>query len=376
MKLVFTILGTYNSGGMERVLANKVNYLARLGHNITIVTTDQQNRVPFFEMDSSINHIDLAINYTIDIGKNLFKRGVSYFKNHTLHKKRLNDVLFELRPDITISMFDNDASFITNIKDGSKKILEIHFSRFKLLQYARGGVWKIIDSLRSRSNLNTVQKFDRFVVLTEEDKTYWRELPNIVVIPNANSFESDIQSTLDSKQVLAIGRLDYQKGFDELIKIWAKIAEYFPDWKLNIYGHGPLKNDFQSLIDSLNVQDSVQINQPTKDIKEVFLNHSIVVMTSRYEGLPMVLLESQVMGLPMISYACKCGPRDIIQDGENGFLINEKDQVQFASKLTYLMEQNSLRKQMGLEAFENSKNFSEDIIMRRWLDLFNDVLSK
>nr|WP_262903828.1 glycosyltransferase family 4 protein [Sphingobacterium bovistauri] len=361
---------------MERVLANKANYLARLGYEVIIITTDQKNRKPYFDMDESIQHIDLGINYTDDISKNIFSRTVSYLRKRYLHKARIGAVLNQFRPSITISMFDNDVAFITDIKDGSKKIVEIHFSRFKRLQYNRSGIWKVINSYRSKMDSNIVKKFDRFVVLTEEDKGYWGKLSNIQVIPNANSFESNEQSILENKQVMAVGRFDYQKGFDELIEIWAKVAETFPEWKLNIYGQGPLRDQYQALINLLGLSDKVFLNQPQKDIKLIYLEHSVLAMTSRYEGLPMVLLEGQVCGLPMVSYACKCGPSDIIRDGVNGYLVEEEDKNAFAQKLIAVMQDKSLRQSMGRSSYNNSKNFEVEKIMQKWITLFDEIIKE
>lgn len=372
-RIVYTILGTFNSGGMERVLANKVNYLAKMGYEIVIVTTDQKSRSSYFQINSTVRQIDLAINYTDDIKKGIFRRLVSFLKKNKLHRKRLKEVLYEVRPDITISMFDNDASFITRIKDGSKKILEIHFSRFKRLQYGRTGIWKLIDKVQSKRDLSIVKKFDLFVVLTKEDQKYWGNLENIRIIPNANSYISQKVSDLKQKQVLAIGRLDYQKGFDNLIKIWYKIYDKYPDWKLNIYGNGPLKENLNELITSLSISHSVKICTPTKNIEDVYLKHSILAMTSRYEGLPMVLLEGQVFGLPLISYACKCGPSDIIENGYNGFLIPERDMEQFSSQLEKLMQSQVLRTKMGENSHANAKNYTEKRIMDQWIMLFNEL---
>lgn len=376
MKVVYTILGTFNSGGMERVLTNKANYLVTRGFEVVIVTTDQKGRKPFFDIDSSIKLIDLGINYTNELGKGLIQRGITYYKKQKLHKQKLKDLIFKIKPDITISMFDYDASFITEIQDGSKKFLEIHFSRFKRLQYGRRGIWRLIDYYRNSSDLKIVKKFDRFVVLTYEDKDYWGNLSNIEVIPNANSFETDRRSLLDNKLVLAIGRFDYQKGFDDLIHIWSKVNTQFPGWKLNIYGHGPLESEFQTLVNSMNLNNSVSLNPPVKDVEKIYSSHSIFAMTSRYEGLPMVLLEAQVCGLPMVSFACKCGPRDIIKNGINGFLIEEGNKDQFALALTNLMNNKLLRLKMGQSAIENSKEFSEDKIMGKWVELFYSVLKK
>lgn len=371
MKIVYNILGTYNSGGMERVLANKANYLAELGYDIIIITTDQQGRPPYFQLDSRIKNINLGINYTDNNNKGLLQKLLSYPQKQKKHKKKLQNILLELKADIVISMFDNDASFMYKIKDGSKKILEIHFSRFKRLQYGRKGVWKIINRLRSNADLKVAQQYDRFVVLTHEDKSYWENLTNIEVIPNANSFVSSKQADLESKRVIAVGRYDYQKGFDELINIWKGVYEKHPDWSLDIFGHGPLKDELQSLIDQLGLTKTIHLCAPVKNIEQEYLNSSILVMTSRYEGLPMTLLEAQVCGLPLVAYACKCGPRDIIKDGINGYLIEENNQEEMVEKLINLVNDAELRKQMGNTSYEFSKNYTNNKIMQQWIALFN-----
>ncbi|MHA7608267.1 glycosyltransferase family 4 protein [Elizabethkingia meningoseptica] len=376
MKIVYNILGTFNSGGMERVLANKVNYLAHLGYDITIVTTDQKNREPYFKMDSRIKHIDLGVNYRNDINQNILEKIFLYFIKQGKHKRKLKKVLTDLKADVVISMFDNDASIIHKIKDGSKKILEIHFSRFKRVQYGRKGIWKIIDKIRSNNDLKIAQQYDRFVVLTEEDKGYWGKLPNIEVIPNANSFVPSGNSTLDYKRAIAIGRYDYQKGFDELIKIWKKVHIKNPDWKLDIFGNGPLKEELQSVIESLNLSEVVKLCPPIKNIEQEYLKSSILLMTSRYEGLPMTLLEAQACGLPMIAYACKCGPKDIIQDDVNGYLIPERESELMVEKISTLIEHDELRKRMGDMSITLSHNFSEDKIMKGWINLFETVVKE
>ncbi|AJW64745.1 GalNAc-alpha-(1-_4)-GalNAc-alpha-(1-_3)-diNAcBac-PP-undecaprenol alpha-1,4-N-acetyl-D-galactosaminyltransferase [Elizabethkingia miricola] len=376
MKIVYSILGTFNSGGMERVLANKANYLAELGYDITIITTDQRGRAPYFQLDSRIKNIDLGINYTDNNDKSLLQKLFSYPQKQRNHRRKLEKVLVDQKADITISMFDNDASFIYKIKDGSKKILEIHFSRFKRLQYGQKGIWKVINQLRSNADLKIVQKYDRFVVLTHEDKSYWGNLTNIEVIPNANSFVSSKQADLENKRVIAVGRYDYQKGFDELIRSWAKVYVAQPDWTLDIFGHGPLKEELQNLIDQLGLTKTIHLCAPVKNIEQEYLDSSILAMTSRYEGLPMTLLEAQVCGLPLVSYACKCGPRDIIKDGINGYLIDENDQDEMVKKLIYLITDKKLRKQMGEASYKFSDNYSEDQIMQQWIDLFKKVNEK
>lgn len=373
MKIVYTISGTYNSGGMERVLANKANYLVNQGFNVTIVTTDQQGRTPYFRLHPNIAQIDLGINYTDNNDRGLLGKLVSYPLKQLKHRKALNDTLEQMKVDIAVSMFDHDADLLWKIQDGSKKVLEIHFSRYKRLQYGRKGLWKWVDIWRNRKDLEIAKHYEKFVVLTEEDKGYWGGLPNIEVIPNAHSFETDTVSTLDQKHVIAVGRYDYQKGFDELIDIWSKVSPLFPDWKLDVFGKGPLKGDLLLQISKLGLGHVVALRGPVSNIQEKYLNSSILAMTSRYEGLPMALLEAQVCGLPMIAYACKCGPRDIIEDGINGFLIGEGEQDVFANRLKTLMGDYSLRIAMGKASREISVRFSEEVVMAKWLRLFGSL---
>ncbi len=374
MKIVYCILGTFNSGGMERVLANKANYLAQLGFEVTIITSDQDNRKPYFDLDPRINQIDLGINYTENNNSGLLKKLFAYPKKQALHKKKLEEHLKSIKPNITISLFDHEVDLLPKIDDGSKKIVEIHFSRFKRMQYGRTGIWRLIDQFRSKRDLRIVQEYDRFVVLTEEDKAYWGEIPNIVVIPNANSFQIQEKSSLDSQKVIAVGRYDYQKRFEDLIESWKIVQQKEPNWQLNIYGKGPEKDALQQLIDHSLLNDSVFLREPVRDIDKKYSESSMIVMTSRYEGLPMALLEGQAAGLPMVSYACKCGPRDIIKEGVNGFLLEEGDKEGVANKILTIIRDKELRDEMGRNSFEMSKNFSEEVVMNKWIQLFNQTL--
>ncbi|MDE5507627.1 glycosyltransferase family 4 protein [Elizabethkingia meningoseptica] len=374
MRIVYSILGTFNSGGMERVLANKANYFAALGYDVNIVTTDQKGRSSYFQLDNRIKQYDLDINYHDNESKNLLVKLLTYPQKQKLHKIKLEELLRKLKADIVISMFDNDSSFVYKLNDGSKKILEIHFSRFKRIQYGRKGILGIIDKYRNINDLKLARKYDRFVVLTEEDKSYWGNLSNIEVIPNANSFIPSDRASLMNKRVIAVGRYDYQKGFDGLIKIWKTIYDHNPDWRLDIFGNGPLKDELQDMIKDLNLLDIVQLHPPVKNIEKEYLESSILVMTSRYEGLPMALLEAQACGLPMVAYACKCGPKDIIKDGINGYLIPEGEYQLMSDKLLTIINNIELRKKMGTMAEQLSHNFSEEYVMKLWTNLFERLL--
>ena len=369
MKIIYLIAGTFNAGGMERVLSNKANWLVAHGNEVVIITTDQRGRSSYFSLDSRITTYDLNINYDENNGEPFLKKALKFPVKQWRHRRRLEALLKHLQADVVINMFNNDVSFTYKIHDGSRKILESHFSKQKKLQYGRTGLWHLADRLRTLHEGEIVKKYDRFVVLTHEDKQLWGDLQNIVVIPNARTFESSQCADLKQKRVLSVGRLDYQKGFDRLIDIWQRVEPQANGWQLDIVGSGPLNDDLQKKIDCHGLQSSVHILSPTEDIVSIYLRSSIFVMTSRYEGLPMVLIEAQTVGLPIVAFACPCGPRDIITDNINGFLIEDGDEWRFSEQLMKLMHNNVLRQQMGEAAKKASDAYEVEHIMEMWQNL-------
>jgi glycosyltransferase involved in cell wall biosynthesis len=374
MRIVYCIAATYNSGGMERVLANKANWLVRNGYEVIIVTTDQRGRAPFFKLDNRIKKYDLGINYEENNGSSLLNKIVHYPFKQFRHKHALDKLLKQLNADIVISMFCNDASILPLVEDGSIKLLEIHFSRFKRLQYGRKGVWRLVDVLRSRNDLRVVSKFDRFIVLTEEDKGYWGNLSNILVIPNARTFVFDQPSELTEKTVIAVGRYCYQKALDKLIDAWGIVCREIKDWTLRLVGDGEDREMLEKQIDRLGLTDNVILGKSETDMKSVYVGSSMLVLSSRYEGLPMVLLEAQAAGLPVVSFACKCGPKDVIDDGLDGVLVEDGNIQALAEGILRLIKDPLLRKRMGTAAYQRSDRYSEETIMTKWDHLFKELV--
>lgn len=375
MHIAYCIAGTRHSGGMERVLANKANWLVGHGHKVTVITTDQCGEPSFFEMNIQIAHYDLGINYEANNGGAIFNKIANYPIKQFKHKRKLQNLLMNLNADVVISMGCNEVGLLTGINDGSKKVLEIHFSRFKRLQYNRRGLWRVIDIYRHWQDKKIASRYDKFVVLTEEDLQLWgKDMKNINVIPNAHPFRLEVPSSCKSRTVLAVGRFTYQKGFDRLLDIWNRLITFHPDWKLRIVGNGELKNDYIELIKRYGIADSVTLVDTCRDIKSEYHNASIYAMTSHYEGLPMALLEAQASGLPIVSFACQCGPRDVVMDGFNGFLVDDGDITAFVDKLGLLMADDELRIKFGEAAYLNSLKYSTDAIMNRWLSLFSSTM--
>lgn len=379
MKIIYCTHSTCNPGGMERVLLNKVTYLSLLpGWKVAVVTTDQNQRPPFYPFPEKVRMTDLGINYSEDNGKGAWKKITGYLRKRKEHKRKLTALLLKEKPDIVVSLYPSESSFIPDIKDGSKKVLELHYCKFFRLQYGRRGLLGWIDKLRTRQDEQIVRRFDKFVVLTNEDRGYWGNLPNIEVIPNAAMHVSDAYSDVMNKRVIAVGRLDYQKGFDRLVQAWQLVRHTgkFTDWKLDIFGQGEWREMLQQMIDKAELQDSVRLNRPTKQIGEEYVKSDMLVMSSNYEGFPMVMIEAMACGLPVVSFDYKCGPKDIIQPGINGLLVPNGDIQALADAMMKVMEDEAYRKMLSLNARKVVDTYSEQAVMSQWIRLFTSITAK
>lgn len=372
MKIVYNIPNIVRMAGMERVLAIKANYLTECsGMEVVIITYEQKNQPLAFDFSDKIRFYDLDIDYEACKGKNIFWNKLRRMVYTKRHQRRLEEILRTEKPDITISMMTGrEREWLYRLKDGSKKVLECHFSYFSY-QNVKG----IIDRYKIKRFLNRIKYYDRLVVLTEEDRKDWGNKGNIVVIPNALTFYPEQCADLSVHRILAVGRLLAQKGFDRLLAIWAKIESAFPDWKLTIIGSGKLQNVLEQQIGLLKLK-RVEILPPRAEIIQEYLSSSVYVLTSRHEGFPMVLHEAMACGLPVVAYACKCGPRDIIQDRQDGFLIEEGDENGFVRRLSELMADFSLRQKMGGEARRNITRFALPSVMKKWENLFTTLASQ
>lgn len=376
MTIVYCLSSLYKTGGIERTTTTKANYLAGLGHQIYIVTTDQGGRSTAFPLDGRIKLVDLELNYEADNALGRWGRLYALYRKRPLHKRKLEELFANLKPDIVVSTFFQEASILPELRDGSKKVLELHSTKCTrvLMHPPKKRLLRFLGSLRLWQEERIARYYDQFVCLTEEERPLWSRLPNVAVIPNARSFPPKEVTGPRTKVVLAIGRFEYQKNFEELIQIWSRIAIKYPDWMLHIHGDGHLHTRCAELIKQLGLVN-LRLLPATPHIQEEYLRSSIYVMTSHYEGQGIVLLEAQAAGLPIVSYACPSGPRDIVHDGEDGFLIELYNQQAFAEALERLMGDEPLRLQMGERAQRSSERFSVEQVMAKWVTLFDRLLS-
>lgn len=380
MKIAYCIPSCYQSGGMERVLSLKANYLAdALNWEIVIITTGQRETSTHYTFSPKIRFIDLNINYQDNSHQSFISKIFERIRKTKEHRIKLAEVLKSESFDICISMFTHETAFLPSIKDGSKKILELHFSkyyRYYDCKYNHSS-WKrkLISRLLDFKDRRKIAGYNAFVVLTREDATFWKNRKNLLVIPNPLSFTSSEKASLISKKAIAIGRLCPQKGFDLLLESWRFLPdELRSSWQLNIYGTGPDEKKLQTLIRSSNLYKNVSIHAPVKNIQSKLIESSLFCFPSRYEGLGMALLEAMSCGLPTISYNSPCGPKDVITPGETGELIPMFDSKKFALAMSTMMKNSELRKEYGNKAKKHViQMYSLPEIMQKWLKLFYNL---
>ena len=376
MRIVYNIAGLYRPSGMEKILSDKANWLAAHGYEVTILTTEQKGRPDAFPLDGRIERRDLAIGYEDNNGGSLWNKLVHYPLKQLRHRRRLTEALMDIRPDITVSTFCNEQGFLPRIPDGSRKVLELHFSRLKRLQYGRKGLWGLVDRLRSANEVRQVRRFDRFVTLTREDLSLWGDVPGICAIPNGISLEGITSGDHADKTVIAVGRYMYQKGLDRLIDAWKIVCDALGPghgWQLRLLGEGELREALQRQIDALGLSGSAVLCGTVADMPSEYRRAALIALSSHYEGLPMALIEAQAYGVPAVSFDCHCGPREVIVDGETGLLVPEGDVAALARALLALIRDPERRQRLGEQAARLAVRFDFETIMKQWDDLFKSL---
>lgn len=379
MKIVYCIPGIYASGGMERVLSIKANYLTHLGHEIHIVITDGGSNPPCFSLDKSVKIHQLFIDFEELYHYSFLRRVWLYKLKMIKFKKKLDNCLCQIRPDITVSLLRRDINIINGMTDGSLKVGEIHFDRlhyrnFNAPSWLPSIIYVFIQYQWMNSLIRELRKLSKFIVLTHEDAGFWPELSNIVIIPNPTSFFPDEISDCTLKQVIAAGRFVSQKGFDHLIDAWRKVVDKHPDWVLKIYGDGWMREQLQQQVFELELTNNCYLEHTTVDIAAKFQKSSIFVLSSIFEGFGLVIVEAMACGLPVVSYTCHCGPRDIISDEVDGLLVSEGDVDELAEKISRLIEDKMFRQKMGQMARLKAADYKVERIGAQWITLFETLL--
>jgi glycosyltransferase involved in cell wall biosynthesis len=379
-KIVYCTPALYSAGGTERVVSVKANYFADvLGYDVTIIVTEGKNGNSFFPLSDKVKVINLGLNFEELWNIAFVKKVLLYLKKQRKYKKLLTNELLRIRPDITITTLRREINFINEIPDGSIKIGEQHLSRTnyrkidarfsKLYEISFFRWWKdrVVTSLT---------KLDRLVVLTSDAASEWPELTNITMIPDPLSIKVNNRSLLGSKRVITIGRYSYEKGYDILLKIWSIVEKRSTDWQLDIFAMGD-PTPYVKIMDELSIDKKrCHLHSSVVNVEEEYMKSSILVQPSRTEGFGLVIVEAMACGLPVISFDCENGPRSIVTNGEEGFLIPTFDIELFSSRLVQLMNDVDLRKNMGAKGRKKSRCYQIESVGNRWKLLFDELMQK
>ena len=360
MRLLYVVPNINNEGGVARVLSIKANYLVeKLGYEVHILTQNEGFSPLFYSFNSNIVFHDILL------------KG-DFFQFFNAYSKGLKSKIKAIQPDVIV-VCDNGLkaySIPFILKNKIPLILEMHSSKFiEEREFDKNILTKVRTNFIHTLKKIGIKKYDRFVVETRESVAEW-EVKNTIVIPNPLWFATEKASALKNKKAIAVGRHVYEKGFDRMLEIWKKVIAKHPDWILEIYGKSSENFTLQSLAKSLNISDNVVFYEPVQDIDKKYLEASFYLMTSRFEGFGMVLIEAMASGLPCIAYNCPCGPRAIISHNTDGFLIENGNESDYIKAIETLIENTTLRIEMGKRAKVSSEKYDIDTIMQSWNQLF------
>lgn len=382
MRIIYILKSFAQLAGTERVVADKINYLAKKGYDITLITYEQGAHPLSYPLHPTVKHIDLDTRFFTLYKYSLFTRLIHYFKLKRVFRRKLQKIVNEQEPDyiITTTYSLKVANEILSVKRNAKTIMESHISHDSVIRhydFKKHSTSRIIIKFYDNRNTQIIKAYDHFISLTKEDALQWKTCGiKAKVIPNP---VTEYPETIDDKKtcsnrIIAVGRLNHQKGFDKLIDAFSLISDKHPLWKIDIFGQGELEGDLNNQIINNNLQGRITIHQPTKEIYNEYLHSDFYVLSSNFEGFGLVLIEAMSCGLPVVAFDCPYGPNEIISDKKDGFLVKNGNIKQLSEKMEWLMTHEAERTEMGIQARISAKRYEIGQIMSIWETLFKDGL--
>lgn len=355
VKILFLINALHTPGGTERVTTILANLLTTCGYDTGIVCLHGGGE-PFFALDSGVKLFYIHPEGFRNIYTGLLS---NIYKLRQLYKQERPDYVIDVCSAMSLMSIPASLGGITKV------ITWEHFNS--------NVDWNPVTTPLSRKLAALCSL--KIVTLTRQDARNYRkryDARNVITIPNPITIEPSPPSQLTGKRVLAIGRFTPQKGFDLLLEAWSKVRSREDGWTLRIIGEGEMEQQLKEAIRELGLSDSVEIISSTRRITEEYRQASIYVLSSRFEGLPLVLIEAMAMGLPIVSFDCETGPRDILIDGLTGVLVEPGDTDQLATELDKLMQDDKRRTYYSENAQKESRRFEPEAIVGKWCELLSE----
>lgn len=357
-------------GGIERVLSDKMNCLVReYGYEVYIATADQGGNPIPFPLDERIIVKDLNIRFHQQYQYHGIKRWLKYRELEKLYRNRLASYIEEISPDVISCIRDGCTSAVLDLHISIPVIFESH-AMYRDVDFENSTFLHRLSVYKGRKKY---KRLDKIVTLTEGDANDWRRVcKNVCVIPNVVHLnESGRYSQCDAKRAIFAGRFDLQKDVDSLAKAWNLVQQHHPDWLLDVYGNGELKPHFEEIVSDKKL--NIRVHPAVSDILDKFIESSMLLMTSLYEPFGLVLVEAMSCGLPVIAFDCPYGPADIIKDGVDGFLVEDRNIEAYSDRVCQLIENDKMRQDMGRTAIQSSQYYKAENIMPQWNQLFEEL---
>ncbi len=372
MKLVFVLRSVVTHGGVERAVVDKMNHLAECGHLVLLVTYEQGQHPIEYPLLSIVNHNDLNCRMFPLYHLRQPIRIIKMLQMKRTFKLRFHRLISDIRPDVIVTV-TNAYDFMNEIMTApyGKKIVESHGA---FTSITKGNTWK--ETVKSKLLLRAIMNSDLVISLTQADSDCWKPyVKRVKSVPNHVSFYVDNIGMTPKKEgrILYVGRLSLEKRIDRLIDAFSLIANRFPDWYVDIYGAGEIKEELKNLISKYKLNDCVHLLEPTHHIVDEYLKSQFIVLCSDNEGFGLVLVEAMACGLPCVSTRCPFGPLEIVEDGVTGILcdMNSRD---LATKMEWMITHEAERKQMGIMAHKAVARFKKENVMKEWEQAYFSVL--